>query len=177
MKLHLGCGRKKLEGFINIDIRETSAVDVVSNVATLDGVEPSSTSVIYASHVLEHFGRSEYRRVLKRWFEVLEPGGLLRVSVPDFDAVVRRYSETRNLEEVLGLLYGRQNYPENYHNCIWDYTKMHLDLNAAGFVNVRVYDWRETEHADIDDYSQAYLPHMDKEEGMLMSLNVEATKP
>ena len=38
------------------------------------------------------------------------------------------------------------------------------------------YDLRDTEHADIDDCSQAYLPHMDKENGVLMSLNVEATK-
>jgi len=24
---------------------------------------------------------------------------------------------------------------------------------------VRRYDWRHTEHADVDDYSQAYVPH------------------
>ena len=28
----------------------------------------------------------------------------------------------------------------------------------------------------IDDYSQSYYPHMDKEDGKLMSLNVEAVK-
>ena len=27
-----------------------------------------------------------------------------------------------------------------------------------------------------DDYSQSYLPHMDKENGMLMSLNLEGRK-
>ncbi|RPJ57790.1 MAG: methyltransferase, partial [Dehalococcoidia bacterium] len=26
------------------------------------------------------------------------------------------------------------------------------------------------------DYSQAYIPHMDKENGILISLNVEATR-
>ena len=31
-------------------------------------------------------------------------------------------------------------------------------------------------HSDIDDYSQAYIPHMDKDNGTLMSLNVEAIK-
>ena len=29
---------------------------------------------------------------------------------------------------------------------------------------------------DYDDYSQAYIPHMDKERGILISLNVEATR-
>jgi hypothetical protein len=38
-------------------------------------------------------------------------------------------------------------------------------------------DWRATEHAGIDDYSQAYFPHMDKEFGIQVSLNVEARKP
>jgi hypothetical protein len=28
----------------------------------------------------------------------------------------------------------------------------------------------------MDDYSQSYLPHMDKENGTLMSLNLEAVK-
>ena len=52
-------------------------------------------------------------------------------------------------------------------------------LEEAAFGNVRRYDWRETDigKAGIDDYIQAYLPHMDKENGRLMALNVEADKP
>ena len=52
-------------------------------------------------------------------------------------------------------------------------------LEEAGFGNIRRYDWRETDigKAGIDDYSQAYLPHMDKENGRLIALNVEADKP
>ena len=50
-------------------------------------------------------------------------------------------------------------------------------LEDVGFENVRRYDWRETEHAEIDDYAQAYFPHMDKENGLLISLNIECSKP
>ena len=46
-----------------------------------------------------------------------------------------------------------------------------LELN--GFSNIKKYDWRKTEHASFDDHSQAYLPHMDKENGTLRSLNIE----
>ena len=45
-----------------------------------------------------------------------------------------------------------------------------------GFKDVYKYDWRQTEHSYIDDYTQSYLPHMDKENGTLLSLNVEAIK-
>jgi hypothetical protein len=50
------------------------------------------------------------------------------------------------------------------------------DLKTIGFDKIYKYDWRNTEHSDIDDFSQCYLPHMDKENGKLMSLNVEAIK-
>ena len=42
--------------------------------------------------------------------------------------------------------------------------------------NVIEYDWRETEHSEFDDHSQAYIPHMDKDNGTLISLNVECIK-
>ena len=38
------------------------------------------------------------------------------------------------------------------------------------------YDWEQTEHSKFDDHSQAYIPHMDKENGTLISLNVECIK-
>ena len=53
---------------------------------------------------------------------------------------------------------------------------MKEDLESVGFENVCRYDWRETEHSHVDDFSQSYLPHLDKENGQLMHLNVTATK-
>jgi hypothetical protein len=54
---------------------------------------------------------------------------------------------------------------------------MRATLEAAGFGNVRRWDWRQTPpHREHDDFSQAYVPHMDKEHGRLVSLNVEADK-
>jgi len=42
--------------------------------------------------------------------------------------------------------------------------------------NVQTWNWRETSHSEFDDHSQAYIPHMDKDNGKLISLNVEAIK-
>jgi len=49
-------------------------------------------------------------------------------------------------------------------------------LKIIGMKKIRKYNWRQTEHANFDDHSQAYLPHMDKKDGVLMSLNVECIK-
>jgi hypothetical protein len=59
---------------------------------------------------------------------------------------------------------------------IYDEPFLKRELLAIGFGEVRRWDWKMTEHAGIDDYSQAYIPHMDKEHGTLMSLNLEAVK-
>ena len=45
-----------------------------------------------------------------------------------------------------------------------------------GFSDIQEWNWRKVDHGHIDDYSQAYLPHMDKDDGLLMSLNIEAKK-
>ena len=76
----------------------------------------------------------------------------------------------------MGFLYGGQTYNENYHYHTWDFNLLKKDLLEIGFSEVTRYDWRSTEHCDVDDFSQAYLPHMDKERGKLMVLNVEAVK-
>jgi hypothetical protein len=61
---------------------------------------------------------------------------------------------------------------------IFDFATLARGLEQAGFGDVRRYDWRQTDigKAGIDDYSQAYLPHMAKDTGRLMMLNVEAVR-
>jgi predicted SAM-dependent methyltransferase len=176
MKLHLGCGEKHIEGYVNIDIRPMDSVDKVDNIKYLRSFKENSIDVIYSSSVLEHFIRWEYKNVLRRWYEILKPEGVLRLGVPDFEAIVSYYMENRDLDAVMGLLYGGQDYEQNFHYVCWDFRRLKKDLEEIGFKNIHRYDWRETEHSHIDDFSQAYLPHMDKENGRLMHLNMEAIK-
>jgi predicted SAM-dependent methyltransferase len=177
MKLHLGCGRRHIPGFIHIDAIDYPHVDHVSAIDNLCFIPDASVELIYNCHVLEHFKRRDVGRVLLEWCRILKPGGTLRISVPDFASLCDIYREHRRLELVIGALFGRQDYLYNIHYNVFDYDELRAALERAGFVNVRRYDWRQTEHADVDDYSQAYIPHMDKEHGKLISLNVECSKP
>ena len=74
------------------------------------------------------------------------------------------------------MFYGGQTYNENYHYVGFNFETLQEDLKELGFRDVYLWNWRKTEHAHIDDYSQAYLPHMDKENGIQISLNIEAIK-
>lgn len=178
LKLHLGCGSKYIPGFIHVDVIDDDHIQLQSSVCELPYPD-NAVDLIYAAHVLEHFGRGEVTGVLHEWYRVLKPGGILRVAVPDFAACAKIYYEEGlkdGLTGLIGLICGGQRNPYDFHKMVFDETFLSALLRAAGFHEVRRWDWRLTEHAHIDDYSQAYLPHMDKEQGTLMSLNLEALK-
>jgi len=174
-KLNIGCGKCYLpreHGWTNIDIFSSVNADVYADMAALP-FEPHSFDLVYASHVLEHSHRATVLAILSHWRHLLKPGGVLRLAVPNFAAVVEQYKEKENLMELLGLLYGGQNHPKNVHTVTFDEWTLGGALLKVGFKEVRKWRWQETEHADFDDYSQAYLPAFDKADGRLMSLNVE----
>jgi len=161
-----------------VDLLPAPHVDIVGPVERLP-MDDASVSLIYASHILEHFGRYEYKAVLKEWFRVLKPGGILRLSVPNFAACAAIYYESGledGLSGLVGLIVGGQRDGNDFHKMIFDEDFLRRDLLDLGFREVRRWDWRMTEHAGFDDYSQAYIPHLRKEDGRLMSLNLEAVK-
>ena len=178
MKLHLGCGKRHIPGFFHIDAIDYPHVDHVATIDNLSFLGDGTVDLIYNCHVLEHFKRREVHKVLTEWLRVLKPDGILRISVPDFASLCEVYQRHgHKLELVIGALFGRQDYLYNIHYNVFDFPTLSKALEAVGFAQVRRYDWRETEHAAIDDYSQAYIPHMDKEHGIQISLNVECVKP
>ncbi|WP_186394429.1 MULTISPECIES: methyltransferase domain-containing protein [unclassified Stappia] len=178
-KLHLGCGVKHIPGFYHVDALDYPHVDRIGPVEDLSFIADGTVGLIYACHVLEHFGRKEYRDVLAEWCRVLAPGGVLRIAVPDFRAAAELYLDPSNgiaLPQVLGLLVGGQRDQYDYHKMVFDEETLSAALIEVGFTSVRRWDWRTTEHSGLDDYSQAYLPHMEKDTGRLVSLNLEGVK-
>lgn len=175
MKLHLGCGKRYIPGFVHIDAVPFEHIDHVSTINDLSFINDESVNLIYACHVLEHFQRNRVIGVLKEWRRVLKKGGILRLAVPDFESLAEIYIRNRDLSQIIGPIFGRQDYLYNIHYNVYDMKTLKSDLLSAGFHSIEKYDWSDTEHAHIDDYSQSYIPHMDKEFGTLISLNVEAS--
>jgi predicted SAM-dependent methyltransferase len=179
MKLHLGCGKRDFgSNWIHIDCGDFP--HVASHDITQLPFDDYSCSVVYASHVIEYFDRDEVVPILKEWHRVLKPGGILRLAVPDFNVMVDLYlRSTMPIEKLLGPLYGKIQPPgcgAIYHKTAYDFQSLRTLLESVGFKSVQRYGWSETEHGHIDDHSQAYIPHMDKDNGILISLNVEGIK-
>ena len=183
IKVHLGCGKRYIPGFVHVDLADYPHIDYKTDISDLPMFANESVDLIYCSHALEYFDRQEAQeKVLPEWHRVLKRGGVLRVAVPDFEALVEVYHKYGDLSKLLGPLYGRMVIETGdgsktiYHKTVYDFRSLKDMLEAAGFTNVHRYDWRDTVHKDYDDFSQAYIPHMDKEKGLLISLNVEAEK-
>lgn len=179
LKIHLGCGKRHIPGFLHVDLTPAPHVDHVADVRDLGFLATGSADLVYACHVLEHFGREEFKDVLTEWHRILKPRGVLRLSVPDFAACAKLYYEQGlrdGLTGLIGLISGGQRNEYDFHKIIFDRPFLTAALKDVGFAEVRPWDWRTTEHADVDDYSQAYIPHLDKENGLLMSLNLEGVK-
>lgn len=176
MKLHIGCGNKIFDGWVNLDVQRSDGVDIVDDASILNKIDNNSCDIIYACHILEHFGRNDVTDIIKVWHTKLKSGGTLRLSVPDFSKVVQRYLDTDDIDEIMGLVTGGHKDEFDRHGMIFDKKSLYKILISVKFNNVREWDWHNVEHGKYDDYSQAYLPHMQKENGLLMSLNLEATK-
>ena len=183
-KLHLGCFNRKIHGYINIDIREDVEPDVVDDVFVLSNFEKESVDEIYVCHVLEHASRENSKKALTRWYEILKPNGIIRISVPDLEAMFEYYLNTKDLKSISHLLYGSQRHAYDFHYTGWDEQTLKKDLLEIGFSQAERYNWQETEHFYIDDYSQCYLPKISYSsrrigsaiDGKLVSLNIKAIK-
>ena len=100
IKLHLGCGNRRLPDFINIDIRPTEAVDVIGDISKDLPYGDESVDLIYSCANIEHFGRKEWGEIIKYWFNLLKSGGTLRLSTADFEEVCKEYTQNKDITKL-----------------------------------------------------------------------------
>jgi predicted SAM-dependent methyltransferase len=138
LHIHFGCGEHNDPRFFNVDARPFPHIHLVTKSPMLWRLRRGSADSIYACHVFEHFTYRKQMSILKRWFDLLKPGGTIVLSVPDFDKLVDRYFALgREAKSVEPQLMGGQDYSGNYHYAI--FTDAHLTtlLVEAGFSKVR----------------------------------------
>jgi len=79
VKLHLGCGKKKLEGYVNIDISSEVGPDLVADICSLP-YENDSVDEILCVHTIEHV--TSFYDAMKEIHRVLKKGAIARITVP-----------------------------------------------------------------------------------------------
>ncbi len=181
IKLHLGCGKRDFgTDWIHIDGGDFPHLKY-HNVTQLP-FKDNTVDVIYSSHLIAYFDRDEIIPVFTEWKRVLKTNGVLRIATPDFQELTGLYIHGKvKFENIAGPLYGKWSMSDKsiYHKTSYDYNSLKNTLVKVGFEfdKIKPYNWRDTDHSQFDDHSQAYMcPNGDKENGTLISLNIEAIK-
>jgi hypothetical protein len=82
IKLHLGAGYKKFEGFLNVDMDPNTKPDLQFNLEETWPVESNTVSHVIAHHVMEHLGDPGYFTFMKELYRVCVPGAKVEICVP-----------------------------------------------------------------------------------------------
>lgn len=174
--LHIGCGEINSPEFINLDARPMSHVHIVSkNILNLRNIPNESLDMVYMSHVLEHVPRNQVSETIKEMHRVLKKGGVLRVSVPDFDHIVNIYQSTeKNIQSIAPALMGGQDYKFNFHYCIFNKNFLEHLLLESEFEQVMAWDPNNCEHHEFEDWASKSIYVNDRP--YPISLNLEARK-
>ena len=92
MKLNLGSGKKKKEGYLGVDIRKLENVDIVADLTKIPyPFQVDSVDEIFMEEFLEHISWREVFKVLKECWRILKPNGILSISSPDIGKMCEYY--------------------------------------------------------------------------------------
>lgn len=153
--LHVGCGTIDAPGYVNIDARALPHVHFrLHQLRDLRFIPAGTADMVYLCHVLEHVPVRDVPHLLAVLRGRLRPGGVLRLSVPDFDRVIDIYAQNdRKVESILGPLMGGQDYAHNFHYVAFNRSYLTQLLLQGGFRDV--YEWSPQTASDhgFDDWS------------------------
>jgi hypothetical protein len=146
----VGAGDTEIPGFHGMDGKRGDSIYPL---------EAEGLTEIRASHCLEHFPALEISKVVADWVRALEPGGTLKIAVPDFKLIAQQYALGAELP-FQSFIMGGQVDERDYHKALFDESTLSSLLRDNGLVCIR--RWR----SEINDC--AALP---------ISLNLAGTKP
>jgi len=127
MKLNLGCGSKKLEGWVNIDSVAQFAPDLLHDISLPFQYADDSIDEILAEGILEHFDKYLRFIIFYEWVRMLKIGGIITIGVPNFHKILRRYfkhSFDVFLDNVFGeTMYESEVYLSHFGTHKWGYSE------------------------------------------------------
>jgi len=116
-------------------------------------IADNSCTAVYCSHILEHLALEDLRLALKNTYKILAPGGVFRLVMPDIEFMISTYiadptpqaamnfmrnsflGREKRFRGLRGLAYLWLN--NSQHLWLWDYRSITVELQNAGFQNIR----------------------------------------
>lgn len=159
LKLHIGCGDHRLEGWRNVDIVAAPTVDVLADCVRGLPFRDGSAAFIHCEDLIEHLDAAGGAAFLRECFRVLRPGGVLRLLTPDLRALIEKVylrRESRHLRWCAAQL--RTSGPcealnmhlrmNGEHRFVYDEEHLRRTLSETGF-RVETVRWNESRHREL----------------------------
>ena len=184
-KINFGCAGNMLAGWTNTDGGDGKywtapahpdiiQLDVWKFLAhTPDGV----ARFISSEQFFEHFDRHEGHRMIREWFRILVPGGILRIQTVDLtkeiqvyldqcpgvswqkDVLPHRYGHIKRTTDPYGKLIEGEVYTRAMllnngfhmkgHKYIYDFEAIEQSLRLAGFSNIKAETFGHSDHEEL----------------------------
>ena len=176
IKINIGCGLSGVPGWVNIDNSPTILISRIPLLGRLAKVPAwpgdvryldvrkglpfaeASVQCIYSSHTFEHFTFDESLALSKECLRVLQPGGTIRIVVPDLALIVKEYLAdqaplaSHKFLARLSLSHSFRDivHPGSNHSQMFDGRSLVHLLKSAGFPNPEVSSYRKSRIPDIE---------------------------
>ncbi len=160
MKLHLGCGGDIRPDYVNVDLYSSHA-EIKDDIVELEQLKDGVYEEILTNHTLEHLSFEDAERALRRWYELLKPGGILNLETPDFkqsclefstrefETLSHNYSTLDRLKQSgdwgiyttwgrMRNIFGAQDTPGQFHKSGWWKERLEEELYIVGFHSVEI---------------------------------------
>jgi hypothetical protein len=151
LKLNLGCGFKKIDGFVGVDAESACKPDMIYDIEQTPWPwADNSVDEIYLIHVMEHLGRtsSQYILIIQELFRICDNNARIIIEVPHHrnDNFHSDPTHVRPIT-ILGLQMFDQNLNQNWINRGLPVTP----LGLYHHVNFQIKNY----HYTLDPYIQA----------------------
>ena len=166
ISLNLGSGGQGLPGWINIDARWSADCYIACDIRRGLPLRDGQVRRIFAEHVVEHLDfRGDVPALFREFRRVLEPGGTVRIIVPDAGRFAEAYASPSREPAFLALGWDLADLPDDIYTPMhvlnhvfhqsgehlfgWDFETMQLLLTCAGFANVIRQEFRVSSDPDL----------------------------
>ncbi len=154
-KLHLGCGSNHFEGWVEVDLERKNHPDFLHDLRLGLPAPARSCAYVYSEHLFEHLALADAQRLMRDCAAVLQPGGVMRIAMPDLESLVGYYAGNwRDQPWIVDHKYTHLSSAAQMlntamrdwgHLYLYDFVDLEARLEGAGFEGVRRCAWGTSE--------------------------------
>ena len=196
-KLHLGCGRTPLKGWINTDLCINESIKYL-DASRIFPFKEETFQYIFSEHLFEHLQVSQGISMLNECYRILKIGGKIRLTMPDLEFLIHMYNHPdeplhrqyiewslTNFNPFVASLFPDKDYPMAFivnnfiqfwgHQMVYDKSTIKMLLERSGFKQIVFMESGKSETPEFQNI-ESHGKMIPEWANLLESMTVEACK-